>query len=169
MHVRADLVYNKHTGELIGFCNIGDINSYLLQMEKSIEDDPKPVLAKSMLVFMMRQLFGPLKFPYAQFSTRDISGDLLFDPFWDVVYHLERCGFKVIAATADGASPNRAFLRIHFPTKRSKTQFYEYETKNPFTSEDRSIYFFSDPPHLLKTIRNCLATTKRQLWVSSDC
>ncbi len=31
----------------------------------------------------------------------------IFNPFWDMVYHLERCGFKVVAATADGASPNR--------------------------------------------------------------
>ncbi len=163
IHIRADLVYDKHTGELIGFCDIGDINNHLLQVEKSTEEDPKPALAKSMLVFMVRRLFGSLKFPYAQFSTKDISGDLLFQPFWDVVYHLEMCGFKVIAATADGASPNRAFLRIHFtPMERKK---FEYKTKNPFSAEDRYIYFFSDPPHLLKTIRNCMANAKRHLWV----
>lgn len=90
-----------------------------------------------------------------------ITGDMLFDPFWEVVHRLETFGFKVIAATADGASPNRAFLRIHFPSKK------EHKTKNPFTLEDRHIHFFSDPPHLLKTIRNCMASSKRQLWVSS--
>ena len=26
-----DLVYNKHTGELVGFVNLGDINSHLLK------------------------------------------------------------------------------------------------------------------------------------------
>lgn len=137
MHIRADLVYNKHTGELTGFCDIGDINNYLLEVEKSLENDPKPVLAKSMLVFMVRGLFGPLKFPYSQFSTKDLSGDLLFEPFWDVVYRLERCGFKVVAATADGASPNRAFLRIHFPTKEKG-----HKTRNPFALEERNVYSF---------------------------
>jgi hypothetical protein len=29
VHIRADLVYNKHTGELVGFCNLGDINNQL--------------------------------------------------------------------------------------------------------------------------------------------
>ena len=92
------------------------------------------------------------------------AGDLMFDPFWEVVYHLEMLHFKVIAATADGASPNRAFLKIHVPNHKGT---YAYRTKNPFTIEDRNIFFFSDPPHLLKTIRNCLASNKRQLWVSS--
>ena len=76
MHIKADLVYNKHTGELVGFCNIGDINNTLLQVEKSLEEkDPRPELAKSMLVYMVRGLCGSLQFPYAQFSTRNISGE----------------------------------------------------------------------------------------------
>ena len=163
MHIRADLVYNKNTGELVGFCDVGDVNNNLLEVEKSLEENHQPVLAKSMLVFMVRSLFGSLKFPHAQFSTKDISGDILFWPFWDVVFNLEKCGFKVIAATADGASPNRAFLRMHFPKSKNN---HDYKTKNPFTTEERYIYFFSDPPHLLKTIRNCLANANRTLWVS---
>ena len=32
-----------------------------------------------------------------------------------------------------------------------------YKTSNPFAyPESRYIWFFSDPPHLLKTLRNCL-------------
>lgn len=30
MHIRADLVCDKNTGELIGFCDVGDMNNYLL-------------------------------------------------------------------------------------------------------------------------------------------
>ena len=41
-----------------------------------------------------------------------------------------------------------------------------HKTKNPFTEEDRYIYFFSDPPHLMKTIRNCWESKSRHLWVS---
>ena len=91
MHIRADLVYenSKNTGELVGFCDIGDINNYLHRVERSLEENPKPELAKTMLVFMIRRLFGiALQFPYAQFSARDLCGDQIFDPFWDAVYHL---------------------------------------------------------------------------------
>ena len=38
---------------------------------------------------------------------------------------------------------------------------------NPYTEEDRYIYFFSDPHHLLKTARNAWANPKRPLWVSA--
>ncbi len=123
MHIRADLVFNKHNRELIGFCNLGDVNNCLLEVEKSVEkNDPKPVLAKSMPMFMVRALFGPLKFPYAQFYTKDISGNLLFDPFWDAVYHLERCRFRVIAVTADGATPNQASLESIFHQEKHTHQ-----------------------------------------------
>jgi hypothetical protein len=162
MHIRADLVYEKNSGELVGFIDVGDINNYLLAFQKSLED-AQPRLAKTMLVFMVRRLFGStLNFPYAQFATKDLCGDQIFDPFWDTVYHLERCGLKVIASTADGAAPNRTFFSIHLPSKSSNPT--DYKTKNPFAN-DRFIYFFSDPPHLLKTIRNCIANNKRQLWV----
>ena len=32
----------------------------------------------------------------------------------------------------------------------------------------RFIYCFSDPPHLIKTVRNCWASKKRSLWVSAS-
>ena len=33
MHVSEDLVYDKHTGELVGFANLGDVNQHLLAFE----------------------------------------------------------------------------------------------------------------------------------------
>ena len=35
MHIKQGLVYNKHTGELIGFVDLGDINNHLMQLEYS--------------------------------------------------------------------------------------------------------------------------------------
>ena len=43
MHIRADLVYNKNTGELVGFCEVGDVNNNLLEVEKSLEENHQPV------------------------------------------------------------------------------------------------------------------------------
>ena len=63
MHVREDLVYDKHTGELIGFTNLGDINNHLDAYEKALSTDEKPPsLAKSGQVFMVRGLFTKLQF-----------------------------------------------------------------------------------------------------------
>ena len=86
MHIREDLVYDKHSGALIGFANLGEINSHLLEFERSVDvtaPHSEP-LANSMIVFMVRGLFTRLQFPYAQFPSIKVSGDLLFEPFWEV-------------------------------------------------------------------------------------
>ena len=44
-----------------------------------------------------------------------------------------------------------------------------HKVTNPFSSEKRELFFFSDPPHLIKTARNCLASNKRSLWVGTRC
>ncbi len=97
MHIREDLIYEKHSGALIGFANLGEVNNHLLAFERTMSSDqssPLP-LAKSMMTFMVRGLFTSLHFPYAQFPCAKVTGDLLFDPFWEGVFRLERCGFKV--------------------------------------------------------------------------
>ena len=96
--VREDLVYDKHSDELIGFTDIGNINNHLLAFERSI-DESVPVLADSMLIFMVRGLFLKLQFPYAMFPCKDLVGDLLFTPIWEAVFRLEKCGFQVFICT----------------------------------------------------------------------
>lgn len=121
MHVKGDLVYDKYSGSMIGFANLSEINNHMLQFEQSLDGRThKDALAKSMLVFLVCGLF------------------------WEAVYCLEWCSFKVVAATADGATPNPTFFRIHC-TKGKEF----YHTPNPFSDDDRSIFFFSDLPHLL--------------------
>ena len=166
MHVKEDLVYDKYSGALIGFVNLGQTNQHLLQFQKAIEGDntESEELAKTMFTFMVRGLFTRLEFPYAQFPCADVSGELLFDPFWDAVYRLERNGLKVLAATADGASTNRRLIKLH----SSKSGEVVYKVVNPHSRDRRYLYFFADPPHLLKTVRNAWASPKRHLWVS-DC
>ena len=83
MHVREDLVYDKHKGELIGFTNLGDINDHLDAYEKALSGDQEPPsLAKSVLVFMVRGLFTKLQFAYPQFPCSSLAGEKLFKPFW---------------------------------------------------------------------------------------
>ena len=83
VYIKQDLVYDKHFKSVLGFVNIGDINNHLSQYEASLlGDSGEPVLAKTMLVIMVRGLFQNLNFPYAQFACTDLTGDLLIDPVW---------------------------------------------------------------------------------------
>ena len=59
MKIKDDLVFDKHTCELIGFINCGDINSHLDDLEQqcnSAENEIRSV-ASHMLLFMVRGLF----------------------------------------------------------------------------------------------------------------
>ena len=98
MYIREDLVYNKHSGKLTGFVDLGEVNNHLLAFERKVlgQMEDEPVLAKTVMAFMVRGLFTPLRFTYAVFPCEKISGALLFQPFWEAVYRLERMTFKVI-------------------------------------------------------------------------
>ena len=130
-------------------------NNALRSFEQSIGGpSDTPHVAKDMLVFMVRGLFIKLHFPYAQYPTRGVTADYLFPIAWEVVKNLELAGFKVLSLTGDKASPNRKFFRMH---RRGTTQKsgITYKIRNPYSIEERDIYFISDVPHLIKTVRNC--------------
>ena len=149
----------------MGFTDLGDIDEHLSNLKQSVENGKSsdPPLATSVLVIMVRGLYSGLQFPYAQFPCTSLSGDQIFPLFWEAVARLERYEVKVIGITCDGLAANRRFFRLHSDIKDSE---FTYKVANPYTDESRSIYFISDPPHLLKTVRNCLANKNRLLWVS---
>ena len=168
--IREDLVYDRHTGQVVGFVNLGDFNSQLNALSEATEscDTFIPAtVATHMLVFMVRGLLTNLEYPYAQFTTTTASGVQLFPIVWDVVRNLEGCGLKVIALCCDGASTNRKFFNMHKCGQDDPT----YKTINPFSKDKRPLFFISDVPHLVKTTRNCWShsfahNNSRQLWVS---
>ena len=62
MHIKESLVYDKHTGDLIGFADLGDINSHLLALQQSLTDSKShPSLASTVMTFMVRQSFFSFK------------------------------------------------------------------------------------------------------------
>ena len=68
---------------------------------------------------------------------------------------------KVRGVTCDGLSANRRFFKLH-----DMSSNIVYKVRNKYAPEGhRDIFFFSDPPHLIKTTRNAWASTKRHLWV----
>ena len=98
MKVQENLVWNKHTGELIEYVDLGDINTNYAILQKSDE------IATYILVFLLRSIVNPFKF---NFATCGVTGPQLFVLFWKAVSISERNGLKVLAVTCNGASANR--------------------------------------------------------------
>ena len=98
--------------------------------------------------------FTNLKYSLAYFANDGIISVQLMALFWETVTILEyTCNLWVVAATSDGASPNRKFYQLHRIGKELC-----YKTEN-ICAPWRNIYFFSDAPHLMKTTRNCWANS----------
>ena len=164
MYIKEGLVFQKSTGSLIGYEDLGDINNLLHDTEEQINNPgtcTRP-LAKLMLVFMVRGTFTSFQFPYAQFPAASTKGSDLFPLFRKVLSRLTRLGIQVMAVTCDGASDNRRMFSLHSRHDKSV-----YKTINMYSKEGNTIFFISDPPHLIKTIRNCFQRGK--LWVSLLC
>lgn len=165
IRIKEDLVYDKHTGELIGFINLDLTGNSILDIEHSLKDEA-PKMAKNVLVIMVRGIASNLKFPLAHFATAGITADQLFTILWEAVEILELdTGLKVLFITSDGASPNRRFIRLHANNQNGIV----YRSANRYADDGRHIYFISDAPHLLKTARNCMSNSysnkkSRQLW-----
>jgi hypothetical protein len=162
--VKEDLVYNKYSGELIGYCNLDNIGNTIMDLENTLLSRESTV-AKYVLVLMVRGIVTSLKFPLAAFATQSISADFLYPILWTAISLLEiHLKLKVLFLTCDGASANRKFFNMHkFPG--IETVHYSI---NPFDSS-RKVYFISDVPHLLKTARNCFSNSfshknTRRMW-----
>lgn len=67
---------------------------------------------------------------------------------------------QVLSATFDGCSVNRRLIKVHNPKDGVL-----HKVVNPFAQDRRSLYFFADPPYLIKTVRNCRNSKCRSMWV----
>jgi len=87
-----------------------------------------------------------------------------YDPVWEAISRLELCGFKVLALKCDGLAANRRLFRMHNPEGGANN--IVHKVPNPYAEDGRDLFFLADPPHLIKTVRNAWANSKRHLWVS---
>ena len=151
--IKEDLIYNKHTGQIIGYVNLGDIEQQLVALEENRSFISN--VATHMLQFMLRGLSARLNNPVAHFATSALTAKQLYPMVWDVIGSVECTRLKVIIITANGASMNRKFFRMHkHPSGSNVENGIVYKTTNMY-AEDRNIYFMSDVPHLINTVRNC--------------
>lgn len=76
--------------------------------------------------------------------------------------------------TCDGVSSNRKFIHLHGSEKQKKMHIkdqpkplYDWDniTYKTLADEDRPpIFFISDPPHLIKCVRNCWSNSYGHNW-----
>jgi hypothetical protein len=151
MKIQSNLVFDKHSNELIGFVDLGD------EVSNSAAFDTLTAIATHVLAFMVRGVASDLKYILGYFSTENLTSYQLMPIFWKAVSVLElSCNLWVCAAVSDGASANRKFYDLHVGLVGSDCSTdVVHKTVNLF-DPSRFIYFFSDAPHLVKTARNCL-------------
>ena len=135
MKIREDLVFDKETGEIKVFVDIGDegLNkkSAVLQQQCKEQSLAEKQAAIHMLTLMVRDLMFHLNFPIAQFATTGsyilymygnngrlvtcvgVSAEYLMHIIWTAIRMLEMCAFTVISVVADGYNTNRRFFRLH--------------------------------------------------------
>lgn len=66
---------HEYIGSLIGFTDLGDINSHLDEYETQVASkELRAPLATSVLLLIVRGLFTHLKFPCAQFLCTGLAG-----------------------------------------------------------------------------------------------
>ena len=166
MKIRSKLVFDKNTGQFISSTDLKDSTINYATFEKQDE------LASHVLVFFIRGLTTNLKFSFSYFATKGVTAVQILPIFWEAVSILEKtCHLWVIAATSDGASINRRFYRMHKDLDGNSQSDVCYRTINLY-AENQFINFVSvsDPPHFVKTVRNCLyhsgdGKQTRYMWI----
>ncbi|KAK3925947.1 Transposable element P transposase [Frankliniella fusca] len=161
IHISKNLVIQKSTGELIGFKDLDSVDKEIAQLDLFLEDDDKqyePEIASKILSFMVKGCSSKLKDVVASFPVCSPSPKQLYAWTWEVIGALEKSGIKVIVFTCDGASTNRAFIKLHQPVTTDFPGLI-FDTVNKYAPE-RILYFMSDVPHLLKTTRNGLYNSR---------
>lgn len=150
MKIQENLVFDKYSGELIGFVDLGD-------PERNYSSfDNANTIASHAFVYYVRGVASDLKFSFAYFATKGVTAHQIMSTFWEAIGILElTCKLMVVACVSDGASPNRKFFRMHHMMDGCIDNDVVYRTVNLF-APDRFVWFFADAPHLMKTARNCV-------------
>ena len=131
--IKDDLVYDKVTGELVGFVNLGnDVDDcYTIQnKEKSIGT---PNIATHALVFMVTNIAARLKYSLGYFATTTATADQLFLFMWKAIGLLETyADLKVVVVVSDKAGPNQRLYSLH-----KSSDEITYRTKNVFATDEQ--------------------------------
>lgn len=161
--ISQGLVQRKTTGEVVGYCKLNSVQEEILKIEKRVKDMAEQVpsqelsklpMVKKVLSFMIKGTASGVENVVASYGVSLLTKEDLHEHTWEVIENLEVNGIRVCAVVCDGSPINRGFIDMQPPSEETESGIV-FDTVNIFAPE-RNIFFISDPPHLLKTIRNCL-------------
>ncbi|CAG2209097.1 unnamed protein product [Mytilus edulis] len=131
--VKSDLVYDRHSAELIGYCNLVKVGNQIMNFERIMKDtsitETDADIANMCQInacVMGRVVTTDLKFPLAGFVTFSITADFLY-PVIQKAIRIVETGFaqlKVLFLTCDGASANCKFFNIHGQFRKNPEDYY---------------------------------------------
>ena len=150
--IKEGLVFDLSSFEPFGFADIEnsihDLELPCASTQSENDEKPEEKLATHVLQFFYKSLFAKFDFPCSFFLTKGITALKLNRLFWQGVSLLHGFGFSVMVTCCDGAAENRAFMDMNI-TDKSKSMCYNNFSNVP-------LFFISDPPHLMKKLRNNL-------------
>ena len=169
MYIKERLLYKKHSGALVGFEDLGDINNLIAEFESQavceiIVNHHVDCLpnAHACLPLRCRACLPASSLCMPNFQLlhqRDVTYSYVL--LWQAIERLTRIGFKVLAIVCDGAKNNRRMLKLH---STGTGDDLCYKTHNVYSEDKYPVFFICDPPHLIKTSwNNCFSMGK--LWV----
>ncbi|KAK3920082.1 Transposable element P transposase [Frankliniella fusca] len=159
IHISQKLVYRKSDGSLVGYMKLTEVEQELKLLEEKINgtESSQPEVASCILAYMVKGVSNSLKELVAAFPVKALKREDLFERSWNVISACEVRNIKILAVVCDGSAVNRSFIAMHTPATVSESHpGLVFDTVN-MCSPDRNLYFIADPPHLMKTIRNCFA------------
>ena len=120
-------------------------------------------IAKYVVVFMARGIFSNLQYAFGHFASEGFNSDQIFPCALEAIWIPGSVGLYVRAITADGASPNRKYFNLHKLENQKNVKddvvYWAYDLWIPL----RKIYFICDVSHLIKTTRNQIKNSHRNL------
>ena len=135
MKIQSNLVFDKYTGDLIGFVDLGDPATNYATL------GDEDVMATHALAFLVRGMCSDLKHVIAYYFTENVTSYQIMSVFWRIVGVLElSLRLRVVAAVNDGASANRKFFELHSSLVGHLEEGLVYKAINVF-AKDRFIFF----------------------------
>ena len=119
-------------------------------------------MAKTILQFFWSSIEGDFTWPVASFPINNINAKILGNCVWNTISILSEIQFgkdnenkvQVLYGVCDGATHSSAFF--------NQLGSINWMTENPYNNNN-PIFWLSDPPHMIKKLRNFLTSQKRNL------
>ena len=107
MKIKENLVWDKHTWELIGYVDLGDIELSYAKLLKVNE------IASHVMVSLVHSIVNPFKFTLDNVATKDIQASQIFPLLWKAVGICELNPLKEITVICNSVSANHKLFKMH--------------------------------------------------------